>query len=168
MLTAFTIFHVLISLIGIGSGFVAIFGMLAAKRLDRWTLLFLSTTVATSVTGFMFPFHKLLPSHVVGLVSLVVLALAIVARYRRHLSGAWRWTYVVTAVLAQYLNVFVLIVQLFRRVPALKAMAPTQTEPPFLIAQVVVMALFVVLGVLAAKKFHPQPATILAQAGSFV
>ncbi|HEY0758287.1 MAG TPA: hypothetical protein VGD59_03425 [Acidisarcina sp.] len=168
MLTAFTIFHVLISLVGIGSGFVAIFGMLAAKRLDRWTLLFLSTTVATSVTGFMFPFHKLLPSHVVGLVSLVVLALTIVARYRRHLIGAWRWTYVITAVLAQYLNVFVLIVQLFRRVPALKAIAPTQTEPPFLIAQVVVMALFVVLGVLAAKKFHPQPATILVQAGSFV
>lgn len=154
MLTAFTIFHVLISLVGIGSGLVVVFGMISGNRLDRWTMLFLVTTVATSVTGFMFPFHKFLPSHAVGLVSLVVLALAIVARYPRHLAGAWRWIYAVTAVLSQYLNVFVLIAQLFQKVPALKAVA----SQAFLTSQIVVMVLFIVLGFLAVRKFHPQPA----------
>jgi hypothetical protein len=122
------------------------------------TVIFLVTTVLTSVTGFGFPFDHLLPSHIVGIISLVVLAVAIPARYVFHLAGAWRWIYVVTAAVALYLNIFVLIVQLFEKVPALKALAPTQKEPPFLVVQLVVMAIFVVLTIVAAKRFHFQPA----------
>ena len=155
-MTTFTFVHVVISLLGILSGLVVLFGLIAGKRLDGWTSLFLVTTVATSVTGFMFPFHKLLPSHVVGVISLVVLAIAIVARYSRHLAGGWRRTYVISSVIALYLNVFVLIVQLFEKVPALNAMAPTQSEPPFKITQVVVMAIFVVLGIFSAKGFRER------------
>ena len=155
-MTTFTFVHVVISLLGILSGLVVLFGLIAGKGLDGWTAVFLVTTVATSVTGFMFPFHKLLPSHVVGAISLVVLAIAILARYSRHLAGGWRRTYVISAVIALYLNVFVLIVQLFEKVPALNAMAPTQSEPPFEVTQVVVMAIFVVLGIFAAKGFREQ------------
>ena len=155
-MTTFTFIHVVISLVGILSGLVVLFGLIAGKRLDGWTVLFLVTTVATSVTGFMFPFHKLLPSHVVGVISLVVLAIAILARYSRHLAGGWRRTYVIGAVISLYLNVFVLIVQLFEKVPALNALAPTQSEPPFKITQVVVMAIFVVLGIFAAKGFRER------------
>ncbi len=153
-MTTLTFVHVVLSLIGIFSGFVVVFGLLAAKRLDGWTELFLVTTVLTNVTGFFFPFHRFLPSHGVGIVSLIVLALAILARYARRLAGAWRCIYVVTAVIALYLNVFVLIVQAFQKVPALKAMAPTQSEPPFLVAQLVILALFVVLGIAAAIRFR--------------
>jgi hypothetical protein len=153
---AFTLIHVVISLIGILSGFIVFFGMLTAKRLNGWTALFLATTVATSVTGFGFPIDHLLPSHKVGIISLVVLAVAIFARYRRNLAGAWRKTYVVSAVLALYLNVFVLIVQAFLKIPALKNIAPTQNDPPFLIAQLVVLMLFVALGIAAAIKFRNE------------
>jgi len=156
-MTTFTLVHVLLSLVGIGAGFVVVFGLIAAKRLDGWTALFLATTVATSLTGFLFPFHKLLPSHVIGIVSLLALALAILARYARHLTGAWRWIYAVNAVVALYLNVFVLVAQAFQKVPVLKAMAPTQSEAPFLGAQLVVMALFIVLGIFAVKRFHAEP-----------
>jgi hypothetical protein len=155
--STYTLVHVLISLVGIGSGLVVVFGLLAGKRLDGWTALFLVTTVATSVTGFGFPFDHLLPSHKVGIISLIVLAVAIPARYAFHLAGAWRWIYVVAAVIALYLNVFVLIVQSFEKVPTLKAMAPTQSEPPFLIAQLVVMALFIVLATFAVKRFRVLP-----------
>jgi len=155
-LTTFTFVHVVLSLVGIGSGFVVVFGLLTAKRLDGWTALFLASTVLTSVTGFLFPFHHFLPSHGVGIVSLIVLAVAIFARYARHLAGAWRRTYAITSVIALYLNVFVLIAQLFMKVPALKAMAPTQSEPPFLVAQLVVMALFVVIGIFAAIRFRDE------------
>jgi hypothetical protein len=151
-----TLVHVVLSLAGIGSGFIVVFGLIAAKRLDGLTALFLATTVATSLTGFLFPFHKLLPSHVVGIVSLVVLAIAILARYARHLTGAWRWIYAANVVIGLYLNVFVLVAQAFQKVPTLKAMAPTQSEAPFVVAQVVVMALFVVLGILAVKRFHDR------------
>jgi len=150
-MTTLTFVHVVISLVGILSGLVVLFGLIAGKGLDGWTALFLVTTVATNLTGYMFPFHKLLPSHVVGGISLVVLAIAILARYSRHLAGGWRRTYVISAVIALYLNVFVLIVQLFEKVPALNALAPTQSEPPFKITQVVVMAVFVVLGILAVR-----------------
>jgi hypothetical protein len=112
--------------------------------------------VATSVTGFFFPFHGFTPAIGVGIVSLVVLAVAIFARYGRKLSGPWPWIYVVTAMIALYLNVFVLIVQLFQKVPALKALAPTQSEPPFQIAQLVTLALFVVLTILAVRRFRPE------------
>jgi hypothetical protein len=152
----FTFVHVLLSLVGIFSGFVVVFGMLGAKRLDGWTALFLATTVLTSVTGFLFPFHKFLPSHGVGILSLIALLFAIVARYGRKLVGPWRRIYAVTAVISQYLNVFVLIAQLFQKVPALKAMAPNGSEPPFLVSQLVCMAIFVVLGIAAAIKFRPE------------
>jgi hypothetical protein len=153
MLGLFTLVHVALSLAGIGAGFVVVFGLLAAKQFEGWTKLFLWTTVATSATGFLFPFHRLLPSHIVGIVSLIVLVIAIRAHYRLHLSGAWRKTYVITAVTALYLNVFVLVAQLFLKVPALKALAPTQSEPPFQIAQLAVLVLFLVLGTLATRKF---------------
>ena len=155
-MTALTFVHVVLSLVGIFSGLVVAFGLLAAERLDGWTAVFLATTVATSVTGFFFPFHKLLPSHGVGIISLVVLSVAILARYGRHLAGAWRRTYVITALTALYLNVFVLIVQLFLKVPALKAMAPTQSEPPFKLAQLAVLVLFIVLGIFGTMRFRSE------------
>jgi hypothetical protein len=127
---------------------------LAGKRLGGWTGVFLATTVATSVTGFGFPFDHFLPSHGVGILSLVVLAIAMVALYSFHLAGAWRRIYAVCAVIALYLNVFVLVVQAFEKVPPLRALAPTQSEPPFAIAQLLVLALFVALGIAAAKKFR--------------
>jgi hypothetical protein len=153
--TTFTLVHVVLSLVGIASGFVVLFGLIASRRLDGWTALFLATTVLTSATGFGFPFDHVLPSHVVGIISLLVLAVAIVARYVYRVAGAWRWIYVVGAVVSLYLNVFVLVVQLFRRVPALNALAPTQSEPPFAIAQLVVMAIFIVLGIAAGRGFRP-------------
>lgn len=157
-MTTFTFVHVVLSLIGIFSGFVVVFGLLAGKWLDGWTALFLVSTVATSVTGFLFPFHRFLPSHGVGILSLLVLAIAILARYPFHLAGAWRRIYGVTAVISLYLNVFVLIAQAFQKVPGLKAMAPTQSEPPFLVAQAVALAVFVLLGIGAAIKFRSEPA----------
>jgi hypothetical protein len=162
-LEIYTAVHVIISLIGIASGLVVLWGLFAARRLERCTAVFLATTVLTSVTGFGFPFHRFLPSHAVGIVSLLVLAVAIFARYGRHLAGHWRTTYVVAAMLALYLNVFVLVAQLFAKVPALRELAPTQAEPPFAITQVVVLALFVVLTIGALKGFRkanllPQPA----------
>src|SRR5258705_3456027 len=155
-LQPFTFAHVLISVVGIASGFVVLFGLLTAKRLEGWTGLFLVTTVATSVTGFGFPIDIILPSHIVGIISLVVLAVAIIARYAFRLAGFWRSIYVIGAGIALYLNVFVLIVQLFQKVPALKALAPTQSEPPFAIAQGGTLVGFVVLVIAATIKFHPQ------------
>jgi hypothetical protein len=156
-ISTFTSVHVVLSLVGIFSGFVVLFGLLAGKRLDGWTALFLASTVATSATGFLFPVDHFLPSHGVGIISLVVLAFAILARYAFHLAGSWRLIYVIGALVAVYLNSFVGIVQAFQKVPALKAMAPTQSEPPFLVTQIVVMVLFVALGIVAAKKFRNQP-----------
>jgi len=153
-LAALTLIHVLISLIGIGSGLVVTYGLLRSQRMDGWTSIFLVTTVATSVTGFFFPFHKLLPSHILGGISLVLLAVAIVGRYKFQLAGAWRRIYSVTAVLSLWLNVFVLIAQLFMKVPALHPLAPTGSEPPFLISQTVVMVVFIALAILAGKNFR--------------
>jgi hypothetical protein len=155
LLNAYTVFHVLISLIAIVSGFVVVFGLLTARRLDGWTSLFLWTTVATSVTGFFFPVHRFMPSHAVGIVSLIVLPVALFARYRRRMAGHWRTAYVVTAMIALYLNVFVLVVQSFLKVPALKVLAPTQSEPPFALTQLGVLVLFIVLGILATLRFRP-------------
>jgi len=151
--STFTLVHVALSLLGILTGFVVMVGLLTGKRLHAWTAIFLASTVATSVTGFGFPFHKFLPPHYVGVISLLVLALALLARYAFHLSGAWRWIYVVSAVIALYFNVFVAVVQAFQKVPALRAIAPKQTEPPFLIAQLAVLVLFVVLAIVATKRF---------------
>ena len=156
-MTTFTLVHVVLSLVGIGSGLVVLYGMLRNERMDSGTALFLATTVATSVTGFFFPVHEFLPSHAVGIVSLAVLAVAIVARYVRHLAGGWRSAYVINSAIALYLNVVVLVIQLFRKVAALKALAPTQSEPPFLVTQIAVMGLFVGLGILAVKRFRVSP-----------
>jgi hypothetical protein len=155
-LSTFTTVHVIISLVGIVSGLIVIFGMLSAKRLNGWTALFLLTTILTSVTGFGFPFTHVTPGIIVGIISLVLLAITLLARYSLHMVGAWRWIYVVAAIIAEYLNFFVLVAQSFQKVPALHAMAPTQSEPPFLVTQLVVMALFIVLTIFAVKKFHPD------------
>jgi hypothetical protein len=158
ILRAYTIIHTLISLIGIVTGLIVLFGLLAGKRLDGWTKWFLITTVLTSVTGFFFPFHGFTPAIALGIMSLIALAVAIFARYPRQLAGHWRWIYVVTAVIALYFNVFVLVVQTFEKIPALHAMAPTQTEQPFKLTQVVVLAIFVLLGIIAPIRFRPTPA----------
>ena len=146
--------HVVISLIGILTGLVVMIGLISGRRFNGWTAWFLVTTVATSVTGFFFPFHGVTPAIIVGIISLLVLAVAIFARYFRRFVGAWRWIYVVTAMIALYLNVFVLIVQLFQKVPSLKALAPTQTEPPFLVAQISTLSIFVLLTIAAAIRFR--------------
>jgi hypothetical protein len=154
----YTLVHVLISLVGIGSGLIVMFGFLTGRQLNGLTAIFLATTVLTSVTGFGFPVDHLLPSHIVGITSLVVLAIAIPARYTFHLVGPWRLIYVVTAAIALYLNVFVLVAQLFLKVPVLKALAPTGKEPPFLVVQLIVMVIFIVFTILSAKRFHVEPA----------
>jgi len=150
--STYTLVHVLLSVVGIGSGFVVMYGLLTGKRLNGWTALFLASTVATCVTGFGFPFDRLLPSHKVGIVSLAALGIAIVGRYAFHLAGAWRWIYVIGSAVALYLNVFVAVVQAFLRVPVLNAIAPNQTEPLFLLTQLVVVAGFGVLAILAATR----------------
>jgi hypothetical protein len=155
-LAGFTLFHDALSLVGILAGFVVLSALISAKQFNAWTAAFLVTTAATSVTGFLFPFHKFLPSHGLGIVSLLVLAVTIPALYVFHLAGPWRRTYVIGAVISLYLNVFVLIAQLFMKIPALKALAPTQSEPPFLGTQVVVMLIFIILGVLAVKRFPAE------------
>ena len=157
-MSTFTLVHVVISLVGIVSGFVVAYGMLSGKRVAGWTAVFLASTVLTSVTGFLFPFHRFLPSHGVGIVSLVLLAVAIAALYIFHLAGGWRRVYVIAAITALYLNVFVLIIQLFMKVPALESVAPKQTESPFVATQVLCLALFVVLGTLATKRFGAERA----------
>jgi hypothetical protein len=151
----FTLLHVILSLVGIAAGIVVLFGMLASKRLEAWTALFLSTTVLTSVTGFFFHSEKFGPPHVVGVISLLVLAVTIPALYAYRLAGPWRWTYAAGAVLSLYLNVFVGVVQAFQKIPFFNALAPTQSEPPFAIAQGLVLLIFIALGVLAVRRFHP-------------
>ena len=158
---AFTTLHVIISLIGLASGVLAVAAMLGDKRPGPWTAVFLCSTILTSATGFLFHSAKIGPPHVVGVLSLVVLALACAALYGFHLKGVWRTVYVVTALVALYFNAFVGVVQAFDKIAPLKALAPTGSEPPFLVAQLAVLALFVLLGVLATKRFHPmlaQPA----------
>lgn len=150
----FTKIHVVISLIGIFTGLVVLIGLISGRRLNGWTTWFLVSTVATSVTGFLFPFHGVTPAIIVGIISLFLLAVAIFARYFRRLVGSWRSIYVVTAMIALYLNVFVLIVQLFQKVPSLKALAPTQTEPAFLVAQISTLLISVLLTIAAAIRFR--------------
>ncbi len=157
ILQIYTIIHTLISLIAIFTGIVVVFGMLAGAQLNGWTKWFLITAVATTVTGFFFPFHGFTPAIGLGIISLPFLALTIYARYAKQLVGASRWIYAIGAVICLYFNLFVLVVQLFEKVPALHAMAPTQTEPPFKLTQLVVLALFVLLGIVAAIRFRPEP-----------
>lgn len=152
--------HVAISLIGILSGLVVMFGMFAGLLLPAWTSLFLWSTVATSMSGFPLPADRLLPSHIVAIISLVFLAIAFFALYGRRLAGAWRWIYALSAVTALYLNVFVLVVQTFRRVPELRALTPTESEPPFVYAQSAALGLFVVFAAIAAVRLKRDAAVI--------
>jgi len=157
ILHIYTIIHTLISFVAIVTGFVVLFGLLAGQRLSGWTKWFLIAAVATTVTGFFFPFHSLTPAFKLGIISAFVLAITIYARYPRHLAGAWRWIYVVGAVISLYFNVFVLVVQSFEKIPALHAIAPTQTEQPFKLTQLIALAVFVLLGIVAVIRFHPEP-----------
>jgi hypothetical protein len=154
-MTYYTFFHVLISLIGIVSGLIVLAGLLNSDRKDGWTLIFLITTVATSLTGFGFPYNGFTPAIGVGIISMIFLIAAIAARYPYHLAGSWRWIYVISAVVSLYLNVFVLVVQSFLKIPSLNALAPTGTEPPFAIAQGIVLVLFIIAGFLSLRRFHP-------------
>ncbi|HEY6831320.1 MAG TPA: hypothetical protein VI251_02420 [Pseudolabrys sp.] len=154
-LQTFTILHVVISLVAIASGIIVVIGMFGSQSQPRWTALFLATTVLTTLTGFLFPITKFTPALGTGIVATVVFVIALFALYIKHLVGAWRWIYVVTAVISLYLNVFVLIVQSFQKIPALQPLAPTQSEPPFLIAQTAALALFVLFGIIAVVKFRP-------------
>jgi hypothetical protein len=156
-LSAFTMLHVVISLIGIVSGFFVLFGLLGSNRMPGMTAVFLLTTILTSATGFLFPFEKLLPSHMVGILSLIMLAIACFALYVMKLSGAWRWIYTLTAMIALYLNVFVLVIQSFLKIAPLHALAPSipPSEPPFAIVQGIVLVLFVVAIIGAVRRFRP-------------
>lgn len=157
-MTTLTFVHVVISLIAIATGFVVAAGLLSNQRYDGWTSTFLITTITTSLTGFILPATQLLPSHIFGFISLAVLPVAVFARYSRRLAGPWRWIYIATAMFALYLNTFVLVVQTFLKVPAANALAPTQSEPPFLIAQLILLALFVFVVARAIFRFMPAPA----------
>jgi hypothetical protein len=158
-LSTFTTVHVIISLIAIVSGIIVMFGLLGSKRMPGMTAIFLLFTILTSATGFLFPFEKLLPSHMVGILSLVLLLIACFALYAMKLSGAWRWIYVVTAMTALYLNIFVLIIQAFLKVPALHALAPSvpPSEPPFAVIQGLVLVFFVIVIIGAVRRFRPMP-----------
>ena len=156
-LSAFTMVHVIISLIAIVSGFIVLFGLFGSHRLPGMTALFLLTTILTSVTGFLFPFDKLLPSHMVGIVSLIVLAIACFALYVMKLSGPWRRIYTLTAMIALYLNVFVLVIQSFLKIGPLHALAPSvpPSEPPFAVVQGIVLVFFVIAIIGAVRRFRP-------------
>jgi hypothetical protein len=152
----FTAVHVILSLIGIAAGLLAVYGLLQGKLWAGWTHLFLLTTVLTSLTGYLFPVQHVMPSHILGAISLVVLAIAMIALYSQHLIGGWRRTYAICAVTALYLNVFVLVVQAFEKVPALHALAPKGSEPPFAIVQLLVLAAFVWIGIKAVRRFRAE------------
>jgi hypothetical protein len=154
-LRTFTYLHVYISLIAIGAGFIVVYGMIAAKRLPLLTNIFLFTTALTSLTGFLFPFKGVTPAIVVGILSLVVLVVAVIARRSSHSSGAWRGVYVISAILALYFNFFVLIVQSFQKIPALHGLAPTQSELPFKLAQLLTLVLIITLSTIAFRKYRP-------------
>jgi hypothetical protein len=156
-LPTFTLVHVIISLVGIVSGLIVMFGLLGSNRMAGWTALFLLTTILTSATGFLFPFTNLLPSHMVGILSLVLLAIACIALYGMKLSGAWRWIYVVTALLSLYFNIFVLVIQSFLKIPALTALAPGNppSGPVFAVVQGLVLLFFVIVIIGAVRRFRP-------------
>jgi len=158
-LSAFTTLHVVISLIAIASGIIVMFGLLGSNRMPGLTAIFLLFTILTSATGFLFPFEKLLPSHMVGILSLVLLAIACLALYVMKLSGAWRWIYVLTALASLYFNVFVLVIQSFLKVPALTALAPGNppSGPVFAVVQGIVLLFFVVMIIGAMRRYRPMP-----------
>jgi hypothetical protein len=157
ILQIYTIIHTLISLVAIFTGLVVVLGMLRGEKLDGWTKWFLATAVATTITGFFFPFHGFTPAIGLGIISLPFLALTIFARYPKRLAGPWRWIYVIGAVICLYFNLFVAVVQSFEKMPALHALAPTQTEPPFKLTQLVVLLVSALLAIVATLRFHPSP-----------
>ena len=157
LLTAFTWFHTILSVIALVAGFVVLRDLLQSKAPDGWTKVFLATAIATSVTGFGFPFTGFGPSHWVGVLSLIVLGLALLAAYAYGFAGPWRRVYAASLVLAQYFLVFVAIAQAFMKVPALHAAAPTLSEPPFAVAQVIALVLFAGIAVAAARAFRYEP-----------
>jgi hypothetical protein len=160
ILQTYTIIHTVISLVAIFTGLIVVFGMLAGNRLDGWTKWFLITAVATSVTGFFFPFYGFTPAIGLGIISLPFLALTIYARYSKQLAGTWRGIYVAGAVICLYFNLFVLVVQSFEKIPTLHALAPTQTEPPFKLSQLVVLVVSILLLIVALLRFRPEPARV--------
>jgi hypothetical protein len=153
-LPTFTLLHVLVSIIGVLAGMVVVGGLMAGARFEGWNATFLITTALTNISGFFFPFVRLLPSHIVGIISLVILPVAVVARYPRKLEGSWRSVYAVAAVTVLYLNVFVLMVQLFQKTPGLIVLAPTQKSPAFVITQLILLLMFVGIG---RAVFRPRP-----------
>jgi hypothetical protein len=155
ILQIYTILHVLISLVAIFAGFVVAFGMLSDKRLDGWTKWFLIAAIATTLTGFLFPFHGVTPATVLGIITVPALAITIYARYSRRLAGAWRWIYIVGAVMSLYFNLLVLVVQAFEKVPALHGIAPTQTESPCKVTQLVVLIVSSLMAIVAVVRFRP-------------
>lgn len=152
---AFTLLHVVLTLVAIGSGLIVAGRIFASHKLPGTTALFLFTTALTSVTRFLFPIRGFTPALGVGILACVILAVALFALYKEHLVGAWRWIYVITALVSLYLNVFVLVAQSFMKVSALNALAPTQSEPPFAITQAVVLVIFILIGLIAVVKFRP-------------
>jgi hypothetical protein len=166
ILHIYTLFHTAIALGGILTGFVVLAGLLAGKRLDGWTRWFLLTTVATTVTGFLFPYHGITPAIILGIITVPILAITIYARYARDLRAGWRWVYIIGAVLSLYLNVFVGIVQSFQKIPALKAIAPTQTERPFQITQLIALCIFIVLTLVGILRFKVETPSRAAIGGS--
>jgi hypothetical protein len=152
--STFTLVHVILSLIGILAGVIVLIGMFSSKMLDGWTAIFLATTILTSATGYFFPSDRVLPSHVVGFISLVALAIAVFALYSRRLVGPWRWIYVIGSTVALYLNVFVAVAQAFQKVPFLSALTPTQPAPLFIVTELVVLGIFIVLAIVAVRSFR--------------
>jgi hypothetical protein len=157
-LAAFTLFHTALSLVQLMSGIIVVIALVGSRSSPLWTWIYLVSAIATSVTGFGFPVDKFLPSHAFGIISLVLLLFVILARYTFHLAGAWRWVYVIGLVITVYLDAFVAVVQAFLKIPALHALAPAGSEPPFAIAQGILLVIFVVLAIMAAKRFHPGAA----------
>src|SRR5471032_2169870 len=158
-LSTFTTVHVIISLIAIVAGIIVMFGLLGSNRMPGMTAIFLLFTILTSATGFLFPFEGLKPSYIVGALSLVLLAIACIALYGMKLSGAWRWIYVVTALLSLYFNIFVLVIQSFLKIPALTALAPGNppSGPVFAVVQGIVLVFFVLMIIGAIRRFRPVP-----------
>src|SRR6202795_959904 len=156
-LSAFTTLHVVISLIAIVAGIIVMFGMLGSNKMPGLTAIYLLFTILTSATGFLFPFEKLLPSHIIGILSLVLLAIACIALYGMKLSGAWRWIYAVTAMIALYFNIFVLIIQSFLKIPALTVLAPGNppSGPAFAVVQGLVLLFFVLVIIGVVRRFRP-------------
>jgi hypothetical protein len=154
-LFAFTLFHTALSLIQLVSGIIVVFALMGSRDGGPWMPTYLVSGIATSVTGFMFPVSAFLPSHAFGILSLVLFAIILLARYKLHLAGAWRWIFTASLVLTVYLDAFVAVVQAFLKIPSLHALAPNGSEPPFAIAQGILLVLFIAFGIIASRSYHP-------------